>query len=202
VIARHAGVLIAVDGVNGTAVLGRASRVLATARRRGGVSRWDASGLFEQLMVDDVSARPSARTLLLLYAADLAFRLRWEIEPKLAEGKTVVAAPYIDTAIAFGRAAGLRDGWLKSLFMFASPPWERRLVNNPMGRRFDTTQGFVEFACAHLKRHQLGFSGRDLASRTRAQLALKAGVGSRGAGPRPAPIVQSRASHGRGGDLL
>ena len=49
---------------------------------------------------------PSARTLLLLYAADLAFRLRWQIRPALAEGRTVVAAPYVDTAVAFGRAAG------------------------------------------------------------------------------------------------
>ena len=31
-------------------------------------------------------ASPSSRTLLLLYAADLAFRLRWEIGPALDEG--------------------------------------------------------------------------------------------------------------------
>ena len=43
------------------------------------------------------------RTLLLLYAADLAFRLRWEIRPALAEGHTVIAAPYLDTAFAFSR---------------------------------------------------------------------------------------------------
>ena len=61
--------------------------------RRGGVSRWDASGLFDELVAGGEQAgRPSARTLLLLYAADLAFRLRREIRPTLAEGRTVIAA--------------------------------------------------------------------------------------------------------------
>ena len=58
-------------------------------------------------MADAAAGAPSARTLLLLYAADLAFRLRWEIRPALAAGRTVVAAPYVDTAVAFGRAAGV-----------------------------------------------------------------------------------------------
>ena len=47
-------------------------------------------------------ANPLLGRLLLLYAADLAFRLRWEIRPALAEGYTVVAAPYVETAVAFG----------------------------------------------------------------------------------------------------
>ena len=77
-------------------------------QRRGGISSWDASGIFGEVVVAEESAGlPSARTLLLLYAADLAFRLRWEIKPALAEGLIVVAVPYVDTAIAFGRAAGL-----------------------------------------------------------------------------------------------
>ena len=64
--------------------------------------------MFQELAVaDEAAGAPSARTLLLLYAADLAFRLRWQIRPALAEGRTVVAAPYVDTAMAFGRAAGL-----------------------------------------------------------------------------------------------
>ena len=78
---------------------------------------------------------PSARTLLLLYAADLAFRLRWEIRPALAEGRTVVAAPYVDTAMAFGRAAGVPVGWLTNLFRFAPPAAERRFVTATARRR-------------------------------------------------------------------
>src|SRR5439155_22643618 len=96
--------LVAVDGVNGAAVKAAARARLAAADRhlRGGISVWDASGVFGELAVaGDEAGRPSARTLLLLYAADLAFRLRWEIRPALAEGRLVVAAPYVDTAIAF-----------------------------------------------------------------------------------------------------
>ena len=116
--------LIAIDGVNGTAVAAAAKDALATAGRpRGGISKWDASGVFEDLAVaDEAAGTPSVRTLLLLYAADLAFRLRWEIRPALAEGRTVVAAPYVETAVAFGRAAGLRAGWLANLFHFAPRP--------------------------------------------------------------------------------
>src|SRR5205814_3219821 len=123
--------LIAVDGVNGAAVraAARAEHVAVPRARRGGVSVWDASGIFEDLAVADREAgAPSARTLLLLYAADLAFRLRWEIRPTLAEGRSVVAAPYVDTAIAFGRAAGLTSAWLSNLFQFAPRPDRKSVV--------------------------------------------------------------------------
>src|SRR5204863_7343087 len=100
------------------------------AHSRGGISRWDASGVFQDLAVADSGAgAPSPRTLLLLYAADLAFRLRWQIRPALSEGRTVVAAPYVETAMAFGRAAGLPPGWLINLFRFAPRPPEHYFVH-------------------------------------------------------------------------
>ena len=105
--------MIAVDGVDAGGRARRGARARSARRARGGISRWDASGVFQELAVaDDAAGAPSARTLLLLYAADLAFRLRWQIRPALAEGRTVVAAPYVDTAMAFGRAAGLKPAWL------------------------------------------------------------------------------------------
>ena len=77
--------LIAVDGVDAAAVLAGARAALG-AQARGGISRWDASGVFQELAVaGETAGAPSARTLLLLYAADLAFRLRWQIRPALAE---------------------------------------------------------------------------------------------------------------------
>ena len=106
---KAAGELVALDGINTRALRAEARKVLSKARgRRGGVSVWDASGLFEELAYagQDLGL-PSARALLLLYAADLAFRLRWEIRPALEEGRVVVAAPYVETAVALGRAAGL-----------------------------------------------------------------------------------------------
>jgi hypothetical protein len=93
----------------------------------------------------------SPRTLLLLYAADLAFRLRWEIRPALAEGQTVIAAPYLDTAFAFGDACGLSHEWLASLFTFAPAADEHDVTKDPgkaRGQQADGKEGFAEFAGA------------------------------------------------------
>ena len=159
--------LIAVDGANGRAVLAAAERMAAANGVGKSVSRWDASGLFQQLVMagDDISTA-SSRLLLLLYAADLAFRLRWEIEPALAEGQSVVAAPYVDTALAFGRACGLPAKWLNNLFRFARKPSERHVISTAPAARPRGTAGFVEFGCAHLE----WLDTRALAAHTRRHL--------------------------------
>ena len=155
--------LIAVDGANGPALLRAAQQVAPKDEPVRRVSRWDASGLFEQLVMagDDISTA-SPRLLLLLYAADLAFRLRWEIEPALADGHTVVAAPYVDTAIAFGRACGLPAKWLRNLFLFARKPTRQHRVAAPPAATRRAAAGFVEFGCSHLR----PLDGHDLAART------------------------------------
>jgi hypothetical protein len=144
--------LIAIDGVNGGAMAATAkSRLAAEKKRRVGISYWDASGIFGEVVVaEDAAGRPSARTLLLLYAADLAFRLRWEIRPALDEGLIVVAVPYVDTAIAFGWAAGLDPKWLAGVFGFALKPGERKLVPAPAARSISDRKGFVEFGCQQI----------------------------------------------------
>jgi hypothetical protein len=142
--------LIAVDGTDAGAVLAVARRTLRSGSR-GGISHWDASGVFQELAVaDDAAGSPSPRTLLLLYAADLAFRLRWEIKPALAEGSTVVAAPYVETAVAFGRASGVPAGWLANLFRFAPRPTEHCFVHRAAKRGKDL-DGFVGFGCAQMR---------------------------------------------------
>jgi len=108
---------------------------------------------FEQDLVDQLfnsSEKRLARTLLLLYAADLAFRLRWQIRPALAEGRTVVAAPYVDTALAFGRAAGLKPSWLMNLFRFAPRPGTRRFVHARPADAAAVKGGFVGFSGTHM----------------------------------------------------
>jgi hypothetical protein len=144
--------LIAIDGVNGNAMSAAAkSRIAYEKRRRVGISHWDASGIFGEVVVaEEAAGRPSARTLLLLYAADLAFRLRWEIKPALEEGLLVVAVPYVDTAIAFGRAAGLDAAWLTEMFNFAPRPGERRLIPASAARSISDRKGFVEFGCQQI----------------------------------------------------
>jgi hypothetical protein len=182
--------LIAVEGVNGRAVLETARRALVgSGGARGGISQWDASGLFEQLLVAETEAgRASARTLLLLYAADLAFRLRWEIEPILAEGKTVVAAPYVETGIAVGRAVGLASGWLANLFRFARPAADRHYVTVAASSSITEPQGFVEFAGLQLSERIPGLTRRQIAARAREHL-------SRAAGRDRAPVAASVVLH-------
>jgi hypothetical protein len=171
---KNAGVrkaeLIAVDGVDPAAVLAEARAALGSPSR-GGISKWDASGVFQELAVaEDAAGAPSARTLLLLYAADLAFRLRWQIRPALAEGRTVVAAPYVDTAVAFGRASGLRPGWLKHLFRFAPRASDRRFVHAPNARWAAVNDGFVGFSCDRMTAGAARGTRRQIIGETAAQL--------------------------------
>lgn len=142
----HKAELIAIDGVDPAAILAEARAALGQPSR-GGISKWDASGVFQELAVaDEAAGAPSARTLLLLYAADLAFRLRWQIRPALSEGRTVVAAPYVDTALAFGRAAGLNSSWLMNLFRFAPRARTRLYVHETAGRAAAVKDGFIGFS--------------------------------------------------------
>jgi hypothetical protein len=196
------GVLISIDGVNGTAVAEAARDALSQAGGPGGISLWDASGVFgEMVCAGDEAGHPSARTLLLLYASDLMFRLRWAIEPALAEGKTVVAAPYIETAVAFGRAAGLSGGWLANLFRFARPVGDQLFVDALPPRSAAEPQGFAEFACARLSGYVLGLTREQLVARTGRHLSLAAARTSRRSVTRASGdprLARNPSSRGRG----
>jgi hypothetical protein len=164
--------LIAIDGVNAHVIKHTARSVAAANRpQRAGVSSWGASGIFDELTFADSEAGiPSMRTLLLLYAADLAFRLRWEIGPALDEGRLVIAATYVATPIALGRAAGLDPHWLADLFHFAPPATERHSIDPPPAKAIAERQGFVEFAWRHLDTHLGGLTRLELMDRTRQHL--------------------------------
>jgi hypothetical protein len=164
------GRLIALEGTLGTDVTDAAeelSRRLARGARDGGrISQWDASGLFK--LMHPARRRhdvPSSRTLLLLYAADLVFRLRWEITPALRDGRSVIAAPYLETAIAFGVASGIQEAWLKGLFGFAPAPHicyrvkERKRSSGWKGKARD---GFLDFSSSVLRTASPGRDGRGL----------------------------------------
>ncbi len=145
------GRLIAVDGSSGP-IVAAAARTIGRALRSGntdgggGVSTWDSSGIFTDLAAAaaDIPG-PSARTLTLLYAADLAFRLRWQIGPAIEAGHSVVAAPYVESAKALGIAAGLPRRWLVELFRFAPKPDVCYHVNERGGRvARRATGGYLE----------------------------------------------------------
>lgn len=167
----HHGRLIAIDGTRGKDTAAAAAALIAALKERHvecAISRFDASGLFGELAAGQggrarsarrlragVSDRSiSARTLTLVYAADLAFRLRWEIRPVLESGGIVVAAPYTETAVAFGAAAGLEEGWIRELLRFAPKPGYRsgageRKIDRGWKPRLD--RGYAEYCVAMLR---------------------------------------------------
>ena len=151
---KYPGRLIAVDGSRGKDTTAAADAIVAELRKAGvqcAISRWDASGLFGELASAARGDRNiSMRTLALVYAADLAFRLRWEIRPVLEAGGVVVASPYIETAVAFGSSCGLSEDWSRQLMRFAPAADVRgrvdeRKVDRPWKRRTD--RGYPEY-CA------------------------------------------------------
>lgn len=153
------GRLIALEGSGGKALAAAAKRLQKCFQGQDGetgVSVWDASGVFYEVLQgprEVTGATP--RTLLLLYAADLAFRLRWQIQPALEDGATVIAGPYVESAVAFGRAVGLPKPWLRELFSFAPPPDASYRVSEdkiPMLKRGKPADNFLEFCFLHLRR--------------------------------------------------
>ena len=99
----------------------------------------------------EVNDKPSPRTLILLYAADLFFRLRWEITPALEEGKCVIAAPYVETGFALGEIVGLPKKWLQEVFRFAPKANESFRLNGAVAAQIEpATAGFIEFCSSIL----------------------------------------------------
>ena len=154
---KYPGRLIAVDGSRGKDTAAAASAIVKALRENGiecAISRWDASGLFGELASTARGDRNiSMRTLALVYAADLAFRLRWEIRPVLEAGGVVVAAPYVETPIAFGAGRGLSEEWTRQLMRFAPAAdlrgrAEERKVDSAWKRRTD--RGFAEYCAVML----------------------------------------------------
>ncbi len=159
------GHLIAVDGSRGKDVSSAADALARRLRRRGvecAISRWDASGLFGDLAQAGRPGRQvSSRTLSLVYAADLAFRLRWEIRTAIETGGVVIAAPYIETAAAFASACGLPDGWLRDLLRFAPAPDVRAVVRerkSDRGWKPRLDRGYGEYGAALFQEAQPDFN--------------------------------------------
>lgn len=162
------GRLIALEASHSTDLRGGARVLLQTLHAPKGLrgcSFWDASSIFHELSAHAKSTEPpSAKTLLILYAADLAFRLRWEIEPAMADGYTVVAAPYVRTAVNVGKAAGLSSKWLADLFEFAPKPHDSYWLESrhrEKAAHLHALAGFPEFCFKHLKRISPQFDRRE-----------------------------------------
>ena len=154
----HPGRLIAIEGTRGKDTAAAAAALIEALKDAGiesAVSRFDASGLFGELATASRGDRHiSIRTLTLVYAADLAFRLRWEIRPVLEAGGVVIAAPYLETAVAFGAACGLAEGWIRELLQFAPRPDLRARVEErklDRGWKPHLDRGYPEYCAAMLE---------------------------------------------------
>lgn len=161
------GGLVAVDGSRGNDVANAAESLAVEIRESGGtcvISRWDASGLFGDFAATETEDPSiSARTLSLLYAADLAFRLRWEIKPALAEGRIVIAAPYLGTAVALGAACGLPEAWLSDLLRFAPAATYQGLARERKegkGWKARRDRGYAEYCAGMLRDNSDGFKAK------------------------------------------
>jgi len=99
---------------------------------------------------------------MLLYASDLLFRLRWEIEPTLKEGRTVVAAPYVESAHGIRCRRGSAQGVDRGVVQLRPQTgglvsFERKEKGQGKEKDGDGEPGFVEFFCASLARHYPGW---------------------------------------------
>lgn len=145
------GKLISLDGIAGSSLLPAAKKILkSNSLDTSSWTIWDASSIFFEMQSLEVDELPSARTLMLLYAADLYFRMRWQIVPALEEGRTIVAAPYVETAVGFGVATGLPKRWLNELFSFAPKASVAYWLDSPAARRASRPDGFIELCGAML----------------------------------------------------
>ena len=168
------GRLIAVDGTTPQLIPAAKDvvRALAAAKIPRGVSAWDASGIFTDLFVAaDTMRHPSARTLTLLYAADLAFRLRWQILPALEEQRFVIAAPYVETAKALGMAAGLSRKWLDELFRFAPRADDSYLVTESATHAVARSRTYIDCFSATVPGGSGAIQPGDMKARSLAYLA-------------------------------
>ena len=175
------GRLIAVDASRTRDVADEAEAIATRLRARGvacGVSRWDASGLFgDLLMADPDELIVAPRTLTLLYAADLMFRLKWEIRPALAAGHVVIAAPYVETAVAVGVGVGLPEAWVREVLRFADAPDTRiyaRERKPTQGWKTKPGRGYAEFCAALLDKAPAGLARRKARTRSITWLAAAA----------------------------
>jgi len=180
------GRLIALEGAGGRA-MAVAARQLERRLRHDKIptaaSSWDASDLFFQIAHGDRGLpAPPPQTLILLYAADLAFRLRWQIRPAIEEGITVVAAPYVETVIGFGIGAGLPAAWLRRLFAFApkaAETWRVPEPKLPADRRPTPSDSFLEFCLTQLRSGPASWDTEEIRGGFTAHLARRINISPR-----------------------
>lgn len=130
------GVLIAVEGCDGSGKSTHAALLLRHLRRvgeRAHLTRWNSSPTVHPIISrGKKSQRLFGTSYSLVHAADLADRYEREILPRLFLGQVVVSDRYVGTALARDGARGVGAAWIENLYSFARPADVTFLFRGPV----------------------------------------------------------------------
>ena len=122
---REQGLLIAVEGLDGSGKSTQVELLMRHLRLRGVSvhrSNWNSSPTVHPLTRHLKSLRAlDPPGFALVHAADFADRYEREILPRLRVGTTVLCDRYVGTALARDGARGLPRDWIANLYAFARP---------------------------------------------------------------------------------
>jgi dTMP kinase len=123
---RKAGVLIAVEGLDGsgkTTVMETIRSEIVASGREAIVSNWnDASYVYNLSQALTLDGELEPRMRLVLGAAELAARYQYEIIPALERGAVVILNKYVVSAMAHSVVRGHTEALVRKAYRFAVPP--------------------------------------------------------------------------------
>jgi len=126
-VVNKAGVLIAIEGIDGAGKTTQARGLTRWLNRRGLRAAYTSeptNGSIGRLVKKHLSrsSKYSEETVALLFAADRLEHLTKFIEPKLRSGITLVADRYLHSSIAYQTAATGRTEWVRMINSQARKP--------------------------------------------------------------------------------
>lgn len=123
----RAGLLVALEGIDGAGTTTQARRLAAALEERGvatHLTREPSDGPVGRLLREILAgkhASTDATTLSLLFAADRADHVQREVAPALAAGRVVVSDRWVHSSLAY-QGAGEERAWIAELNKRARRP--------------------------------------------------------------------------------
>ncbi len=123
----RAGLLVALEGIDGAGTTTQARRLAAALEERGvatHLTREPSDGPVGRLLREILAGKHAptdATTLSLLFAADRADHIQREVAPALAAGRVVVSDRWVHSSLAY-QGAGEERAWIAELNRRARRP--------------------------------------------------------------------------------
>ena len=123
----RAGLLVALEGIDGAGTTTQARRLAAALEERGvatHLTREPSDGPVGRLLREILAGKHAptdATTLSLLFAADRADHIQREVTPALAAGRVVVSDRWVHSSLAY-QGAGEERAWIAELNRRARRP--------------------------------------------------------------------------------